>query len=188
MAQRVAQVPHRVVQVARLIRGLSPGEREQLKVLVPDLQRLPETKLMIDKGGLRDYIQQELAKVEDEYPSLMEADPFLGGLTVGEYFALPDEDRERIWNEEHTMEIEDFEEHDVKPNAYVPVLEGLQEEKEAHRARMEDWLAEARALRQKILERREGSPLPDSVEMLRELREERDEQILGDPLQSSSGL
>ena len=44
---------------------------------------------------------------------------------------------------------------------------------------MEGWLAEARALRQKILKRREGVPLPDSVEMLRELREERDEQILG---------
>ena len=119
MAQRVAQIP-RVVQVARLIRGLSPGEREQLKVLVPDLQRLPETNLMIDKGGLRDYIQQELAKVGGEYPPLAEADPFLGGLTVGEYFALPDEDRGRIWDEEHTMDIEDFEEHDVKSNAYVP--------------------------------------------------------------------
>jgi hypothetical protein len=114
--------------------------------------------------------------------------PFLGGLIVGEYFALPDEERERIWNEEHTMEIEDLEEYDVKPNAYVPVLEGLQEEKDAHRARMEGWLAEARALRREILKRREGIPLPDSVEMLQELREERDEQILGDPLQSSSGL
>ena len=120
MAQRVAQIPHRVVQVARLIRGLSPGEQEQLKALVPNLQRPPGAKIMIDKGGLRDYIQQELAKVGGEYPSLTEADPFLGGLTVGEYFALPDEDRERIWDEEHTMDIGDFEEHDVKPNAYVP--------------------------------------------------------------------
>jgi prevent-host-death family protein len=61
----------------------------------------------------------------------------------------------------------------------LQLLEGLREEKEVHRARMEDWLAEARALRQKILERREGIPLPDSVETLRELREERDEQVLG---------
>jgi len=120
VAQRVAQIPHRVVQVARLIRGLSPGEREQLKVLVPDLQRLPEAKLMIDKGELRDYIQQELAKAGGEYPPLAEADPFLGGLTAGEYFALPDEDRERIWDEELTTDIEAFGEHDVKSNAYVP--------------------------------------------------------------------
>jgi len=42
-------------------------------------------------------------------------------LTVGEYFVLPNGDRERIWNEEHAIEIEDFEEHDVKPNAHVPV-------------------------------------------------------------------
>jgi hypothetical protein len=70
----------------------------------------------------------------------------------------------------------------------LQVLEGLQEEKKAHQARMEDWLAEARALRREILKRREGVPLPNSAEMLRELREERDEQILGDPLQPSSGL
>jgi prevent-host-death family protein len=61
----------------------------------------------------------------------------------------------------------------------LQLLEGLREEKEVHRARMKDWLAEARALRRKILKRRGGLPLPDSVEMLRELREERDEQILG---------
>jgi hypothetical protein len=109
-----------VVQVARLIRGLSQKEREQLKALVPELQRPPETKLLIDKGEVRDYIQQELAKVGNEYPPLAEADPFLGGITIRDYFALPDEDRERIWNEEQAMEIEDFEEHDVKPNAYVP--------------------------------------------------------------------
>ncbi len=91
---------------------------------------------------------------------------------------MPNEERERIWNEEHN----------VKPRAYVPVLEGLQKEKDAHWARMEDWLAEARALRREILKRREGAPLPDSVEMLQELREERDEQILDNPLQPSSGL
>ncbi len=61
----------------------------------------------------------------------------------------------------------------------VLILEGLQEEKKERRARMDAWLAEARALRQRILERREGVPLPDSVEALRELREERDEQIIG---------
>ncbi len=57
-------------------------------------------------------------------------------------------------------------------------LERLEVENEARWARIEAWLEEARALRQKILKRREGVPLPDSVEMLRELREERDEQIL----------
>jgi prevent-host-death family protein len=81
-----------------------------------------------------------------------------------------------------------------KPRAAVvsfedlQVLEELQEEKKAHQARMEGWLTEARALRQEILKRREGISLPDSVEMLQELREERDGQILGDSLQSSSGL
>ncbi len=61
----------------------------------------------------------------------------------------------------------------------LQLLEGLREGKKAHQAWMESWLAEARGLRQEILKRREGVPLPDSVETLRELREERDEQILG---------
>lgn len=88
MAQRAAQVPHRVVQVARLIPGHSPKEREQLKVLVPELRRPPEMKLLVDKVELSDYIQQELSKVGEEYPPLAEDDPFLGGLTVREYFTL----------------------------------------------------------------------------------------------------
>lgn len=120
MAQTAAQIPHRVVQVARLIQGLSPEEREQLKVLVPELRRPPEMKLLVDRVELSDYIQQELSKVGDEYPPLAEDDPFLGGLTVREYFTLPDEERERIWDRAHAKGIEDFEEHDVKPNAYVP--------------------------------------------------------------------
>jgi prevent-host-death family protein len=72
-----------------------------------------------------------------------------------------------------------------KPKAAVisfedlQLLEGLREEKEVHQARMERWLTETRTLRQRILERRKGAVLPDSVETLRELRERRDEQILG---------
>ncbi|MDH7487055.1 MAG: hypothetical protein QHJ81_12360 [Anaerolineae bacterium] len=119
MAQRATQIPHRVVQVARFIRGLSSEEREQLKALVPELQRPPEMRLLIDRAELRDYIQQELSKAREKYPPLAEDDLFLGGLTVKEYFALPDEERERIWNEEHVMGIEDFEEYDVKPDAYT---------------------------------------------------------------------
>lgn len=70
----------------------------------------------------------------------------------------------------------------------LQLLEGVQEEKRAHRTRIEGWLAEARDLRQEILRRRAGEALPDSVEMLEELREERDEQILGGLLQSPCRL
>lgn len=61
-----------------------------------------------------------MAKLGDEYHPMQDDDPFLGGLTVDEYFALSDEERERIWAELHFMEIGDFEERDVKPDARIP--------------------------------------------------------------------
>jgi hypothetical protein len=46
--------------------------------------------------------------------------PFLGGMTVGEYFALPDQERERIWGELYVEAIESAPEREVNPNAVVP--------------------------------------------------------------------
>jgi hypothetical protein len=37
-------------------------------------------------------------------------EPFVGGLTVSEYSALPEEEQERLWNAEFAMDIDDFEE------------------------------------------------------------------------------
>nr|HID12319.1 type II toxin-antitoxin system Phd/YefM family antitoxin [Anaerolineae bacterium] len=58
-------------------------------------------------------------------------------------------------------------------------LDAQSDERELRKARRRAWLEEARALRERILKRRGGVPLPDSVEELRALREERDEQIMG---------
>jgi len=36
-----------------------------------------------------------------EYPPMQDDDLFLGGLTVGEFFALPEAEQDRIWEEAH---------------------------------------------------------------------------------------
>jgi len=105
MVQKTAQASPRVIQVARLIRSLRPEEREQLKILVPELREEPKVERgwSIDWAELKDYIAEELAKVGEACPPLRPDDPFLGGLTVEEYFALPEEERMRIWDEAHTI-------------------------------------------------------------------------------------
>jgi len=114
--------PSRIVQVARLIRGFKPEEREQLKMLVPELREESKVEegLPINLAELKKYIAEELAQVDEAYSPLQPDDLFLGGLTVKEYFALPDEEREHIWDEAHTMQIEDFDERDARPDADVP--------------------------------------------------------------------
>lgn len=57
------------------------------------------------------------------------------------------------------------------------LLESLREDREARKAEQAAWLAQADALRQRIAARI-GGPLPDSAELLRELREERVDEIL----------
>ena len=58
------------------------------------------------------------------------------------------------------------------------LLESLREDREARKAEQVVWLTQAEALRQRIAAR-VGGPLPDSTELLRELREERLDEILG---------
>jgi prevent-host-death family protein len=55
----------------------------------------------------------------------------------------------------------------------LELLESLVSERALRRARRREALAEADALREAILSRRGDVPLPDSVEDLRNLREER---------------
>jgi len=74
---------------------------------------------MIDKAELKAYLLQEMAQLGDEYRPMRDGDPFLGGLTVGEYFSLSDRGRAETWEDIHSMEIDDFEERDVKPEAHV---------------------------------------------------------------------
>ncbi len=75
---------------------------------------------VIDKAVT--HARAKLKETREQYriAETREKNLFLENYTWEEFWALPDEEQERIWNAQFTMEIDDFEERDVHPDAYVP--------------------------------------------------------------------
>lgn len=123
MTQTMPDMPTpRVQQMAQQIQQLTPQEIGQLLKLAPALRRARPTEkpaYQMNQQAIRDYIQQEVTALGSEYRAMQDTDPFIGGLSVREYFALSDAEQERLWDEQHVMEIDDFEERDVRPNAQI---------------------------------------------------------------------
>lgn len=109
-----------VNQVARLIRTFNREQIIRLVELVPELQTIHSKKLPIssEQAELADYFDRQFENLT-AYPPMQDDDPFVGGLTVAEFFALPEVDQDRIWSEAH-LEAEDRigdQEQDVQPDA-----------------------------------------------------------------------
>lgn len=58
-------------------------------------------------------------------------------------------------------------------------LEAWERQHGAVQARQQEALVHARAVRAAIIAERDGTPLPDSAELIREAREERDDELIG---------
>ncbi len=65
------------------------------------------------------WAKVEMAKFEVNGEYVHGDLPFLGGFTVKEYYALPDAEQERIWNEMYFAEFDDMPEVEIKPDAYI---------------------------------------------------------------------
>jgi hypothetical protein len=108
----------RVKQAATLIQRFTFEELRQLAALVPELELAEREKQLTEAAQA--YYHRELEQLQEAYPPLGDDESFVGGLTVSEYFALPEEEQERLWNAEFAMDIDDFEEHEVHPDAHIP--------------------------------------------------------------------
>ena len=109
-----------VEQVARLIRTFDQEQIAQLLELVPQLHTIQPQKVSIpgEQAELMAYFDHQLETLP-EYPPMQDDDLFLGGLTVGEFFALPEAEQDRIWQEAH-IEVEcqlENQEQPVRPDA-----------------------------------------------------------------------
>jgi hypothetical protein len=109
-----------VEQVARLIRAFDQEQMAQLLELVPQLHTIQLQKVSIssEQVELMAYYDHQLETLP-EYPPMQDDDLFLGGLTVGEFFALPEAEQDRIWEEAH-IEVErqlENQEQPVRPDA-----------------------------------------------------------------------
>jgi hypothetical protein len=118
MTESVLALPVSVEQIAAAIKHMSPANQRRLLDLVPELRQIssptPRTiyEARASTGMVREQIQQALAG-----QTLSSDDPFLGGLTLGQYLDLPDEERARLWESLTDTTWAEAEERDVEPDA-----------------------------------------------------------------------
>jgi hypothetical protein len=107
---------HHVQQVAELVQRLNRDEIRELLRLVPKLQA---EAIASQTSKAVAWAREQLAQHADEALPMQDEDIFLADKTVAEYFALPEDERERIWADLYAAAIESAPEHEVKPDAAV---------------------------------------------------------------------
>jgi len=107
-------------QIARLIRRLDRRQKALLLRMVPELQTIPpeEVEILAEQTALLAYFDVRFAALSEARP-LRDNDPFLGGLTVAEFFAAPEMEQARIWEQAHAEAVRALAtyEHPVRANA-----------------------------------------------------------------------
>ena len=96
---QVREAPNRVRQIAKLIRQMDAEERRWLLQLVPDLA---PTRISESQKDLYAYFEPRLQRLADARP-MLDDDPFIAGLSVGQFFALPAEQQVKVWNQVHAQ-------------------------------------------------------------------------------------
>ena len=113
-------------RVARIIREMSAEEKGYLVYLVPELREVeplkPPEQPLRPSAEFLEQLREKILKARGGVPPSDE-DPFIGGLTVGEYLALSDEEQEELWDELYAkasaeLDEENYE-HPVKPDALI---------------------------------------------------------------------
>lgn len=107
-------------QLARLIRSLDRRQKALLLQLAPELRtiRPEEVEIPAAQTALLAYFDAKMAALPESRP-LRDTDPFLGGLTVAEFFAAPEGEQARIWDAAHAEAFQTLAayEHPVQPHA-----------------------------------------------------------------------
>jgi len=120
MAEVRISATQRVEKVDRAIQVFTAEELAQLVSLVPQLQEVEPIREVEESAA--EYFRRELLARRRGEPLALD-ESFIGGLTYREYLALSEEEEAAFWNDlftEEEMEIDDFEEHDVRSDARVP--------------------------------------------------------------------
>lgn len=122
MAKVETTASQRVQKIAEVISLFKREELVQLVKLVPQLQEIqPMPKLAEDVAAGEHFRGELLARHGGKPPARDKT--FIGGLTYGEYLALSKEEEAAFWDRlfaEEEMEVNKFEEHDVRPDARIP--------------------------------------------------------------------
>jgi len=126
MSESVFALPVSIEQIAALIKRMSPDDRQRLFWLVPELrqeamrpvlERGERTKRTLDDARKTvKQLQQEVLQTLGEQ-LLSPDEPFLEGLTLGEYLELPQAEQSKLWDKWGEISLEDIEEVEVRPDA-----------------------------------------------------------------------
>lgn len=91
-----------IEQMARLIKSLNRQQKIKLLQLVPELQtiQLEEVELPDEQIALTHYFRAKMGEATQTH-FMQDDDIFLAGLTVAEFFALPEAKQVAIWEDAH---------------------------------------------------------------------------------------
>lgn len=106
MSNATLTLPVTVEQIALVVQQMSLGEQQRLLELVPPLRQLVVESPVQKQPRTLEQARENVAllKVELEaatvnQPPHSDDTPFLGGLTLGQYRALSDEEKAAVWAE-----------------------------------------------------------------------------------------
>jgi hypothetical protein len=119
MARSVLVLPISIEQLAAVIRQMNAADRQRLLTLAPELlqdslQLPPHTP-----GSAQEAVERLRTEVLQALQSqrLSPDEPFVEGLTLGAYLALPDAERARLWAAWTEVDLDHLEEKDVRADA-----------------------------------------------------------------------
>jgi len=109
-----------VEKMAQQLQSFTRQQKARLLQLVPELRTIALINAEIPPKQLEliAYFEREMDALS-EGRRMQDDDMFIAGLTVAEYFALPDSEQARLWEEEH-LEVErelGYYEQEVQPDA-----------------------------------------------------------------------
>lgn len=120
--------PLTLEQLVKSISQLSFSEQKQLVTLVPTLHQAaievsPTSPIEAPPTCTLEQAQASLIRIQNELrarrtgPPLSADDPFLDGLTLGEYHALPEAEKARLWDKWGEIDWDALEEREVNRDA-----------------------------------------------------------------------
>ena len=120
MQTNIFALPVSIEQVAAVIKRMHPQDRQRLLTMVPELaaEAIKQEKLLDDANQAVKQLKEELLSELGGEP-LSSDEPFLDGLTLGQYLELSEAERAKLWDEWSEVALEDIEELEVRPNALL---------------------------------------------------------------------
>ena len=118
MQTNLFTLPVSLEQVAAVIKRMHPEDQQRLLAMVPELaaEAIKQEKLLTEAHRTVAELKEELLAELGGEP-LSSDEPFLDGLTLGQYLDLSEAERAKLWDEWGEVALEDMEEVEVRPNA-----------------------------------------------------------------------